>query len=252
MIFKRKISSDTVRKIGFKVPRKPSKKGLRRLLSLCLALGLVPHIYAVALKFTPVPGTILMLQRANAGETIKKDWVDLEDISPNLVYAVIGAEDSRFCDHNGVDWDAVQTVLDEREKGERQRGGSTITQQTAKNVFLWNGGGWVRKLPETWAALFIDQVWGKRRVMEVYLNVAEWGDGIFGVEAAAQVRFGKSAKNLTGYEAALLASVLPSPNKWRLDPPGPYVQRRTGSLVKRAEVVRQSGYASCVFKSDKN
>lgn len=180
------------------------------------------------------------------GETIQKHWTPLEEISPNLLHAVIGAEDSRFCEHSGIDWEAVQTVLDEREKGVRQRGGSTITQQTAKNVFLWNGGGWVRKVPESWAALFIDQVWGKRRVMEVYLNVAEWGDGIFGAEAAAQARFGKSAQDLTPQEAALLAAVLPSPNKWRLDPPGPYVQNRAANLVKRAEVVRQSGYASCV------
>lgn len=247
MIFRRKIPSDKILHIGFKIPRKTSKKWVKRVLWICAALITLPHIYALILKFAPVPGTILMKQRANAGETIKQDWVDIEDISPDLVYAVIGAEDSRFCEHSGVDWDAVQTVIEEREKSGRQRGGSSITQQTAKNVFLWNDGGWVRKLPETWAALFIDQVWGKRRVMEVYLNVAEWGDGVFGAEAAAQVRFGKPAKDLTASEAALLASVLPSPNKWRLDPPGPYVQRRANSLEGRARTVRDSGYAACVL-----
>mgnify|MGYP000598532415 CR=1 FL=1 len=138
MIFKRKTSNGKIRQIGFKVPRKPPKKLVKRVASICAVLILIPHIYALILKFVPVPGTILMTQRANVGEIIKQDWVDIDNISPNLIYAVIGAEDSRFCDHSGVDWEAVQTVLDEREKGERQRGGSTITQQTAKNVFLWN------------------------------------------------------------------------------------------------------------------
>lgn len=251
MAFKRKTSSDTIRKIGFKVPRKPSRKGLKRLGLIFMGLVLIPHIYAISLKFAPVPGTILMKQRAAQGEDVRTHWTSLDDISPTLVYAVIGAEDSRFCEHKGVDWKAVQTVIDERENTGRKRGGSTITQQTAKNVFLWNGGGWLRKLPETWAALFIDTVWGKRRVMEVYLNVAEWGDGIFGAEAASNIRFQKSARDLTSQEAALLAAVLPSPNKWRLDPPGPYVRNRANGLVNRSEVVRQNGYANCVFKLGK-
>ncbi len=187
-----------------------------------------------------------MVQRSLEGKTLRKDWTRLEDISPNLVYAVIGAEDSRFCEHRGIDWDAVKTVINERENTSRRRGGSTITQQTAKNVFLWNGGGWVRKLPESWFSLFIDAVWGKRRVMEVYLNVAEWGDGIFGAEAAAQARFGKPAKKLTRYEASQLAAVLPNPHKWRIDPPGPYVQQRTQQLVARSADVQYGKFASCV------
>ncbi len=222
------------------------RRHLIRLLKIGLGLVLLIHIYALALRFVPVPGTLLMIQRSLSGQSIQKDWTRLEDMSPFLAYAVMGAEDSRFCEHHGVDWEAVEKVLEEREKTGRQRGGSTITQQTAKNVFLWNGGGWIRKLPETWMSLFIDAFWSKRRIMEVYLNVAEWGDGIFGAEAAAQTRFGKSAKKLTAKEAALLAAVLPSPNKWRLDPPGAYVSKRARTLKTRAYDVKIGGYGGCL------
>ncbi len=228
----------------------PQRKGWHkwsgRILKIVLTLIIAVHVYALLLRFVPVPATVLIVQRALAGETIRKEWTRLEDISPYLIFSVIGAEDSWFCEHSGVDWNAVKTVMNERETGERQRGGSTITQQTAKNVFLWNGGGWVRKLPETWFALFIDTVWGKKRVIEVYLNVAEWGNGIFGAQAAAQARFGKNAKDLTPKEAALLAAVLPNPHKWRVDPPGQYVEQRAANLVVRARDVKAGQYASCV------
>lgn len=218
----------------------------KRLIKTGLAILLIIHLYALLLRFVPVPGTILMAQRAMSGETVRKDWTRIEDISPHLIHSIIGAEDSRFCQHHGVDWQAVKTVIDERDNGTRKRGGSTITQQTSKNVFLWNGGGWIRKLPETWFALLTDKIWGKRRTMEIYLNVAEWGDGIFGAEAAARARFGKSARDLTPRESALLAAVLPSPNKWRLDPPGPYVSERAAGLVLRAQDVKNGQYGQCV------
>lgn len=195
----------------------------------------------------PVPGTILMAQRAIGGEDVRRQWTRIEDISPFLVSAVIAAEDARFCSHEGIDWDAVQDAISDNETRERRRGGSTITQQTAKNVFLWNGGGFVRKVPETWMASFVDFVWGKKRVIEIYLNVAEWGDGLFGAEAAAQARFNKSAKALTPREAALLAAVLPSPNKWRLAPPSEFVNGRARTLQTRLYVVRNEGYADCVL-----
>jgi len=210
------------------------------------------HLYAFVLKFVPVPGTILMAQRAIAGENIKRNWTRLEDISPFLVSAVIAGEDARFCQHHGIDLDAIQDAISDNQSRERRRGGSTITQQTAKNVFLWNGGGFIRKVPETWMASFIDYVWGKQRVLEMYLNIAEWGDGLFGAEAAAQNRFGKSANDLNPREAALLASVLPSPNKWRLDPPGDYVNKRARTLQTRLYVVRNEGYADCVLGKAKN
>ncbi|MCA8900802.1 MAG: monofunctional biosynthetic peptidoglycan transglycosylase [Hyphomonas sp.] len=208
------------------------------------------HLYALALKFVPVPGTILMVQRMSGGETLRRQMVSIDDISPHLVRAVIAAEDTRFCEHNGVDVEAIRKAIDEYNTGKGLRGASTITQQTAKNVFLWNGGGMARKGAEAWLATFIDGMWGKRRVMEAYLNVAEWGDGIFGAEAAARTRFGKSAADLTEREAALLAAVLPSPNKWRVDPPGPYVQQRAGTLQARMRVVQSEGLANCVLGDD--
>jgi len=187
-----------------------------------------------------------MMDRALAGEEIKRDWVKLDDISPHLPRAVMGGEDSRFCEHHGVDISAIKQALEDNAEGGRRRGGSTLTQQTAKNVFLWNGGGYPRKAVEAYSAFVIDFLWGKRRTMEVYLNVAEWGDGIFGAEAAAQARFEKSAKDLTQREAALLAAVLPSPNKWRLDPPTDFVSGRADTLAQRANVIRNNGYDLCL------
>lgn len=208
---------------------------------------LIVHLYALVLILTPAPITATMTSRAVQGEQLRRVLTPIEDISPHLVRAVIAAEDSRFCQHDGIDMEAIEKAVDEAKRGQRQRGASTITQQTAKNVFLWNGGGYARKGAEAWFATFIDHLWGKRRVMEMYLNVAEWGDGIFGAEAAARVRFGKSAADLTEREAALLAAVLPSPNKWRLDPPGPYVSQRAGTLQSRMRVVKNEGLAACVL-----
>lgn len=222
------------------------KKFVWKLFQIGVGIFLGFHVYAFALKFVPVPGTVLMMQRAMGGEDIRRKWTPLEDMSPFIVDAVIGGEDGRFCEHKGIDFDAIEQALEDNQDGGRRRGGSTITQQTAKNVFFWNGGGYTRKAGEAWMASFIDFVWGKRRTMEVYLNVAEWGDGIFGVEAAAQARFGKPASSLTPQESALLSAVLPSPNKWRLDPPGPYVQGRARTLRQRMRVVRDSRYNACV------
>tara|TARA_R110000850_G_scaffold10620_3_gene37619 strand:- start:971 stop:2035 length:1065 start_codon:yes stop_codon:yes gene_type:complete len=225
----------------------PVRVWLGRLVQLIAGLFVAVHLYAAALIFLPVPGTILMVQRAAGGETIRRNLTPLEDMSPHLVSAVIAAEDTRFCGHHGIDPEAIEKAIDEYQRGKKARGASTITQQTAKNVFFWNGGGAPRKAGDMWMATFIDYAWGKRRVMEVYLNVAEWGDGIFGAEAAAQARFGKSAAALTEREAALLAAVLPSPNKWRVDPPGPYVSSRAGTLQARMRVVRNQGLDACVF-----
>lgn len=215
-------------------------------------LVLLLHLYALLLRFAPVPGTILMSQRAGQGQEVRASWTPLERISPRLVYAVIAAEDAKFCTHGGIDWDAVEAAREWNEKNpnRNRRGGSTISQQTAKNVFFWNGGGMARKAGEAWMTYVIEAVWGKRRIMEVYLNVAEWGDGFFGAEAAAQARFGKSAADLTEREAALLAAVLPSPNRWRAVNPGPYVQQRANSIQGRMRVVANEGYAACVFGED--
>lgn len=220
---------------------------LARIFRWTLTAFVVANIYAISLSIFPAPGSILMVQRSLSGEGVRRDWARLEDISPHLVYAVIAAEDSKFCSHDGIDIEAIRQALAERAQGQGLRGASTITQQTAKNAFLWNGGGLFRKGIEAWFATLIDFTWGKRRVMEQYLNLAEWGDGLFGAEAAAQARFGKAAKDLTAREAALLAAVLPSPNKWRVDPAGPYVRRRAGTLQARMNVVEGEGLAACVL-----
>lgn len=205
------------------------------------------HIYALVLIFMAPPGTANMAGRAVQGTELYHTWVPIEDISPHLIRAVIAAEDTRFCEHNGIDVDAVRDALEERETKGRLRGASTLTQQTAKNVFFWNGGGLPRKAGEAWMAVFIDGIWGKRRVLEVYLNVAEWGDGLYGAQAAAYGRYGKPASDLTEFEAARLAAVLPSPNKWRVRPAGPYVRQRTGTVQARMRVVRRDGLDACVL-----
>lgn len=204
-------------------------------------------LWAGVYRFSEPPGTFLMLERKWAGEEIIHPWTPLEDISPNLIVAVIAAEDTRFCLHNGIDFKAIDEAMEEAENGKRLRGASTISQQTAKNAFLWSGRSWIRKGGEAWMTMVIETLWPKRRIMEVYLNVAEWGDGLFGAEAAAQKRFGKSAKNLTRQEAALLAAVLPNPHKWRVDPPGPYVRQRTRTLRGRMGQVRRDGLDACAL-----
>jgi monofunctional biosynthetic peptidoglycan transglycosylase len=229
-------------------PLRPRKKthGFRRVIGILIWVVLILHLYAIALRIAPVPGTVLMAQRAMSGQEIQKDWTPIENISEHLPRAIMGGEDSRFCEHPGIDVAAIQSAISDNAQGGSRRGGSTISQQSAKNVFLWNGGSYARKAVEAWLSIYTNTVWGKRRTMEIYLNVAEWGDGIFGAEAAAQSRFGKSAKNLTPREAALLAAVLPSPNKWRLDPPSEFVSGRAKTLMQRAEVIRTSRYDSCL------
>ena len=159
-------------------------------------------------RFLPVPST-LMLGRWLTGQAVQRDWTPIEALSPNLVAAVIASEDQRFCSHDGVDFVALKEVLDDEDGP--SRGASTITMQVAKNVYLWPGRSYVRKALELPLALVIDLAWGKRRVMEVYLNIAEWGDGIYGAEAGARRYFKKAASSLSAQEAAQMAAVLPNP-----------------------------------------
>jgi monofunctional glycosyltransferase len=205
-------------------------------------------VLSVALVFvfgwTGPPPTITMAERAAAGKEIRREWVALKDISPHLVRAVLAAEDQRFCQHNGFDITEIRKAIDEAERGERVRGASTISQQTAKNVFLFNGGGFVRKGFEAWFTVLVEQMWSKPRILEIYLNVAEWGDGVFGAEAAAQARFGVSAKKLTRKQAALLAAVLPSPNRWKVT--SGRMDRRSNTILQLASMVRRDGLDACV------
>lgn len=208
------------------------------------------HLYALSLKFLPVPGTLNMLLTEARGEVVQYQWTDIDVMSPNLIHAVIAAEDSRFCSHSGISISDIRKAINERAETGRVRGASTLSQQTAKNVFFWNGGGYVRKIGEAWMALFIDFIWGKERTLEVYLNVAEWGDGLYGAEAAAQGRFRKQTAEITPYEAALLAAVLPSPNRYRLDPPSAFVRGQARTYVARMEIVKRDALAACIVLAE--
>ena len=160
----------------------------------------------ILFRFVPVPVTATMLMDENG---VTKDWTPLSRIDRNMVAAVIAAEDGKFCQHDGFDREAIEKAIERNAKGGRIRGGSTISQQTAKNVFLWQGGGYFRKGLEAWFTLLIEQIWGKRRIMEVYLNVAETGIGTYGVEAGAQRYYDHSATKLCRTEAARMAAALP-------------------------------------------
>jgi monofunctional biosynthetic peptidoglycan transglycosylase len=230
---------------------KTARKVARPILIGALLLVLLgPPAWVMLYRFVESPGTVLMLQRAFAGEDIRRTPVRIGEISPHLVRAVIAAEDSRFCSHDGFDVEAIESAMEFNERQEkrgsnRRRGASTISQQTAKNLFLWPQRSWVRKGAETYFTFLIEAMWPKRRIVEAYLNAAEWGEGRFGAEAAARDLFGKSAKDLTPREAARMAAVLPSPRKWRADNPGPYVRRRAATIEQRMQVVRNEGLDVC-------
>jgi len=219
-------------------PRRTSGSRLRWRRWLLIVLAIPFCFWALTLllwRFVLPPATPLMVIRSiEAGK-----WVDyrprrLEQIAPILPRTVVAAEDGRFCQHAGIDFYAVEdAVNDYRERG-RLRGASTITMQVARNLFLWDGGGVVRKALELPLALLLDATWPKRRIIEVYLNIAEWGPGIFGAEAAAQRHFNKPAAKLNNYEAARLAAVLPSPRRWSASKPGAYVVARSNTLRVRA------------------
>ncbi len=212
-----------------------------------LALALVVFGGVAVYAVVPPPATFLMILRLGEGEGLSYRWRPLDDISPRLVQAVVAAEDSTFCSHRGFDVKAIRQALKANEGGGRMRGGSTISQQTAKNVFLWPGRDWVRKGLEAGYTVLIETVWGKRRIMEVYLNVAEWAPGVYGAEAAARHWFDKSADDLTAREAARLAAILPSPRRYNASSPGPYVRRRAARIQAAMGTVRNDGLAACVL-----
>ncbi len=227
-------------------PTRIAKKG-RPLLTLFLLLILLGSSGLVLQRFLPIPATFLMTTRMIEGEGRDYRWRSLDRISPRLVQAVIAAEDSTFCAHHGFDMKAIEKALKANEGGGRIRGGSTISQQTAKNVFLWPGRDWIRKGLEAGYTVAIEAVWGKRRIMEVYLNVAEWAPGVYGAEAAARHWFGKPAADLSAREAARLAAILPSPRRYDAASPGPYVRRRASRIQAAMGTVREQGLAACVL-----
>jgi len=202
-------------------------------LRLVLAVLVLWAVLLLAYRWLDPPLTPLMVLRWLGGDTVAHRSVSIGAISPALAHAVIASEDNRFCAHAGIDFAAVGEAIEEFEAGGRLRGASTITMQVARNLFLWPGGGFARKAVEAPLALAVDALWPKRRVMEVYLNVAEWGVGVFGAAAAAERHFGKPPDRLSRAEAARLAAVLPSPRRWSAARPTAHVQRRAATIDRR-------------------
>ena len=198
-------------------------------------------IYAIV----PPPITATMILDENG---VTKDWTSFGDISPNMVRAVIAAEDGKFCSHDGFDTEAIQKAIQRNAQGGRIRGGSTISQQVAKNAFLWQGGGFFRKGLEAYFTFLIETIWSKQRIMEVYLNLAETGIGTYGVQAGAQRYFNKDAKDLTGIEAARIAAALPQPKKRAVNGAGGFTRRYGNTIAARINVVRNEKLDSCIYK----
>lgn len=208
---------------------------VRNLLLVVLAILLLPYLLAPFYRVGH-PVSTLMAWRRITGAPMSRQWVDLASMSPALPRSVVGSEDAKFCIHHGIDWDALRDVIDDAEDGEVTRGGSTITQQVAKNLFLWQGRSVIRKGLEFPLALWIDLVLPKRRILEIYLNVAELGpSGQFGAEAGAMYAFGRPASALSPREAALLAAILPNPVRRSARNPGPGVRRLAGIYIARAQ-----------------
>lgn len=203
-------------------------------------------VWVALYRFVPVPITVPMIRDFVAGKTVYRDWQPIEEIDPDLARAVIAGEDGKFCSHHGFDVEAIAGALEANAKGRKLRGGSTVSQQTAKNVFLWPQRSWVRKGLEAYFTALIELGWTKRRIMEVYLNVAEFGIGVYGAEAAARHYFGKSAKSLTRNEAARLVAVLPSPIKRDARNPRGYTKRYGHRIERWIRVVDNDGFDACL------
>ena len=204
-------------------------KWIFRLLLAFIAISL---LWVVAYRFVNPPTTALMSNRSSLYYVdCNQTWVDYENIGNNIKMAVICGEDQRFKEHHGFDFKAIQKAIQHNMSGGKVRGASTISQQTAKNVFLWQGRSWIRKGLEVYFTFMIELIWGKKRILEVYLNVIEMGPGVFGIEAAAQHYFNKPAAKLTRYEAALIAASLPNPKRYRVQPASRYMQRRASFIV---------------------
>lgn len=214
--------------------------GLKFLLRILKWFFILSIVSVVLFRFVPVPVTPLMIIRCteqifskDKKVKLKKDWTSIDEISSAMPLAVIASEDQNFEEHFGFDFKAIKkaTAYNERHKGKKLKGASTISQQTAKNVFLFPARSWLRKGFEVYFTFLIEVIWSKKRILEVYLNVIEMGEGIYGAEAASQEYFHKPAKNLSNREASLIAAVLPNPRKWSPAKPTPYIQRKSGRIM---------------------
>ena len=218
---------------------KPRRRRGRVLLLLALAPVLFTLLQVLALRWIDPPVSAFML--AHDGPH-RYEWRDLAAISPQLPIAVVAAEDQKFPRHDGFDVDAIREALDEREAGEGSRGASTLSQQVAKNLFLWSGRNWLRKGLEAWYTVLIEATWPKARILEMYVNIAEFGDGVYGAEAAAQQYFGVPAAQLSPAQSALLAAVLPNPKRLQVAAPSAYVRGRQAWIQRQVRQLGGPGY----------
>jgi monofunctional biosynthetic peptidoglycan transglycosylase len=221
-------------------------RALRILFKATLIFVVVTVLWVALYRIVPPPVTITMLGDAVAGRGITKDWMSLSEMDPDMARAAIAGEDSRFCSHSGFDWRGIASAAANNAKGKRLRGGSTISQQTAKNAFLWQGGGYVRKAFEAYFTVLVETLWSKRRIMEVYLNIAETGIGTYGANAGSRRYFGHDASRLSPTEAGRIAAVLPLPKKRAAIAPTGFVRRHGNRLARVVGVVRREGLDGCL------
>lgn len=205
-----------------------------------LFLFLAHIVYIVALKWINPPFTITQVQQMIDQGKFNRDYVSYDEMGDNIKIAVIGSEDQKFPVHNGFDLDGIQNAIEKNKNGKKLSGGSTISQQVAKNVFLWQGRSWLRKGMEVYFTFMIEKIWGKKRILEMYLNTSEMGIGVFGVEAASEYYFNKPAKDLSKNEAARIAAALPSPRKYNVNPPSSYISRRARNIEKQMRNIQGS------------
>ena len=218
------------------------------IVKLVVAFFAISILWVLAYRFVPPPITITMIGDVFAGRGLDKDWMPISEIDRDIVRAAIAAEDSKFCTHNGFDFEAIEDAMKRNASGGRIHGGSTISQQTAKTTFLWNGGGYARKGVEAWFTFLIENLWGKRRIMEVYLNNAETGIGTYGVNAGSQRYYGHDASAMSAVEAARIAAVLPLPKKRGVVAPKGFTRRYGNTIAARIVVVGRDGLDACVYK----
>lgn len=215
---------------------------------IVVGLAVFACVWTFSYRMVNPPGGFYMASEAWRLGGVTREWRDLDEISPRLVRSVIAAEDARFCDHYGFDFDAIQAAIETNAKGGRVVGASTISQQVAKNVFLWHQRSWVRKGLEAGFTVLIEVLWPKRRIIEVYLNTVEFDEGVFGAEAAAQHYFGRPALALTPTQAARLAAILPSPKTRSASRPSSFVKRRSRAALAGANTIRAEGRDGCVWE----
>ena len=232
--------------------RKARRSGPTRIIGLLLklvfALIIGSVLWVIAYRFVNPPVTMTMLGDRFAGRHVEQDWMAIQQIDRDMVRAVIGAEDSKFCSHQGFDWDAISAAAQRNASGGRIRGGSTISQQTAKNAFLWQGGGYFRKGVEAWFTFLIENLWSKQRIMEVYLNIAETGMGTYGVNAGSERYYGHDASAMSRTEAARIAAVLPLPKQRGAVAPKGFTRRYGNSITARIGVVASDELDACVYQ----